>query len=110
MKTGEMLKEAWRQKSLKVINQELKKINWSGWQCLLGIFLMIAAIPLGLYVGGWWAFVGGIVSILNELKSPDVVSALVIAWGIVKNCIASFIGWASAIICFVIGLGLASEA
>ena len=53
-----------------------------------GAFLMLADIVLGVYVGLWVCFIGGIVDIINQLKGS--VDALTIAWGIIKICCFSW--------------------
>jgi hypothetical protein len=63
---------------------------------IIGGLLMVAAgVVAGLYVGVWWAFIGGIVDIINEIKSVEV-TALNVAIGIAKVLFAGFFGWVSA--------------
>lgn len=62
-----------------------------------GVILIIFGVCLGLYAGIWWAFVGGIVDIINEIKA-DETEAVTVAIGIVKILFAGFIGYASAAI------------
>ena len=77
---------------------------------LLGLALIVLAIFLGLYVGVWLMFVGGIVQIINSF--PHVtglgvaipVNALGIAIGIVKIFSASVVGFLSFLFPFAGGL------
>jgi hypothetical protein len=63
---------------------------------IIGGLLMVAAgVVAGLYVGVWWAFIGGIVDIINEIKSVEV-TALNVAIGIAKVLFAGFFGLVSA--------------
>jgi len=61
----------------------------------LGCVMMMAAVFLGLYIGVYVCFIGGIVDILNEIKGTDPVSGLAILWAMIKIAIASIAGWAS---------------
>ena len=70
---------------------------------MVGLLMILSGIFLGLYIGVWLCFVGGIVQIINEIKSPEGVNALAIALGIVKIFFASPIGWLSATMLFIPG-------
>lgn len=61
----------------------------------IGCLMVIAAVFLGLYIGGYVCFIGGIVDILNEIKGTDPVSGLAILWALFKMFIAAFAGWVS---------------
>ena len=39
--------------------------------------MVVAGVAAGIYFGFWWAFIGGIISVVNELKSTDVSGASV---------------------------------
>ena len=58
---------------------------------LIMIIGWVAAIAAGLYFGLWWALVGGIVVIVNEIKGD--VNALNIALGVVRILLCTLIGW-----------------
>lgn len=66
---------------------------------IIGALLMIAGVAVGIYCGLWWAFIGGIVDVVREIRADDL-NALSLAIGIAKVFFAGFIGWASA------GLGM----
>jgi NhaP-type Na+/H+ or K+/H+ antiporter len=72
---------------------------------VLGWTLIIGGILLGLYVGFYVFFIGGIVSIIEEIKSDDI-NSMTIAWSVVKLVFASLMGWLSAIIPVVVGVAI----
>jgi hypothetical protein len=53
--------------------------------------MILAGIALGIYVGLWVCFIGGIVDIINQVKATDT-DALTVAWGIAKIVLAGFAG------------------
>ena len=64
---------------------------------IVGLIMMMAGLGLGLYMGIWWAFIGGIVQVLQEIKA-DEIQALNVAFGIARVVFAAAIGWLSAVI------------
>lgn len=64
---------------------------------LFAMLLLLAGIALGLYVGVYLMFIGGIVDIINQIKAPEI-SAMAVAWGVIKIVMASSVGWLTAII------------
>ena len=69
---------------------------------VLGVMFIIAGIGLGLYVGLWVMFVGGIVTVVEAVKvSP--VDSYGIAWGILKVCLSGIVGWVVFFFCSLIG-------
>ncbi|MBI5733254.1 hypothetical protein HY967_04905 [Candidatus Jorgensenbacteria bacterium] len=76
---------------------------------MLGLFMMAVAVILGLYVGVVVCFIGGIVDLINQIKSPSPVEAGAIAWGIAKIVFATVAGWFSAVVVFLPGLGLCAS-
>jgi uncharacterized membrane protein len=56
----------------------------------IGIVLIVFGLGLGLYVGVWWGFVGGIIQIIEQIKAPDISSALV-AWGAARVFAPAFL-------------------
>lgn len=73
---------------------------------ILGILMILGGIALGLWLGIWVCFIGGIVGIINAIKAPGAVEVLTIAWNIVKILFASLIGWLSALILIIPGVAL----
>lgn len=75
---------------------------------VIGVLMCIAGVVLGLYAGVWWAFIGGIVDIVNEVKAVDT-SAMNIAIGCAKVVFAGGIGAFSAMILILPGAALVSD-
>jgi len=76
---------------------------------ILGILLILGGIVLGLWLGLWVCFIGGIVGIINAIKAPGTVEALTIAWNIVKILFASLAGWLSALALIFPGIKLLGD-
>lgn len=71
---------------------------------IIGILIAIAGIALGIYVGVWLMFVGGIVQIINSINPTN---GLGIALGIVRIVfceVGVLIAWLGIAIGSVIGL------
>ena len=68
----------------------------------IGVLLIIAGICLGLYLGVWVCFIGGIVQIIESCKATPVES-LGIAIGICRFLVSGFVGWVSGMIVGLIG-------
>ena len=75
---------------------------------IFGILLIIGGIALGIYVGLYLCFVGGIVQIVNAIKSSDV-NGYAIAWGIVRIIFASVAGYICCYIPIIAGLALMED-
>lgn len=67
---------------------------------VIGIVLILCGCMLGIYVGFWLMFVGGVVDIVAAIRA-DVLDASLIGWGIGKCLFANFVG---AIAMMVLGL------
>lgn len=72
---------------------------------LAGVLLILVGIGLGIYVGFWWALVGGIVNIIEQVGSESV-SSLVIAGNVLKIMFSGLIGWISAIVFIFPGIAI----
>lgn len=72
---------------------------------ILGVISIIVGIFMGLYVGIWWAFVGGIIEIVNGVQAVPA-NGSDIAIGICRVVFATGIGEVIAGFFFVLGLGL----
>lgn len=68
----------------------------------LGILLVVAGIILGLYIGVWYLFVGGIVQVINSLMFPTNTIAMAI--GVFKVLASGYIGWLVGLIIIFIGI------
>lgn len=62
---------------------------------VFGVILMILSVVLGLYVGVWLCFIGGIIDVVNEIQSliaDKSVDGVVVGWGVVKIIFSGFLG------------------
>lgn len=57
---------------------------------IVGLLLIIAGAVLGLYVGGYLCFIGGIIQLIQSVT--PVIKAVGIAWGLGKIVFASGLG------------------
>lgn len=87
----------------------IKGVDMQHGKLVLGAVLCIAGVALGLYAGLWWAFIGGIVDVITEIRAPEL-SAMGVALGIVKVLFAGVIGWLAALLLLVPGIGMIQRA
>ena len=73
-----------------------------------GILLILLGVAVGLYLGVWWAFIGGIASLIHLAATGDW-NALWIAESIARVFFAGLIGWASALVLIFPGWALLSQ-
>jgi len=66
---------------------------------ILAFAFMILAVVGGLWAGIWWAFIGGIIQLIEAVKAPELEAAQV-AFGVARIFFAGLIGW----ITFVVGM------
>jgi len=59
---------------------------------MVGLMLIIAGIIFGVWAGVWWAFIGGIIDVVQAFKATDI-SAGAVAIGVAKVFFAGAIGW-----------------
>lgn len=78
-------------------------------QMIGGGTMMLAGIFAGFYFGLYWAFIGGIVDVIDALRA-DTLQALSLAIGVAKIVFAGVIGWVSFAVLFLVGLMLAKSA
>jgi len=64
---------------------------------VIGIALILTGIVCGVYAGVWWAFIGGIVNVIEAVRAEELVASHV-AVGVGKVVFAGVIGWASAVV------------
>lgn len=76
---------------------------------IFGTLLCIAGVALGLWAGFWWAFIGGIVEVINALKADDI-QALAVAFGVARVVCAGFIGGIAALCLIAPGAALIKTA
>lgn len=75
---------------------------------LLGVLGVIAGIILGLYVGVWVCFIGGILGLLTSLIAlvgGQLLTGL-IGWSIIKIIFAGIAGYLSAVVVILPSLAL----
>lgn len=72
---------------------------------ILGLVLILGGIALGLWLGLWVCFFGGIASIIEGAKA-NPVDQLELAWGIIKFLSAWAVGLFSAIVLVMPGIAL----
>lgn len=96
------------------LNEALKKAtkkrstNWlSDNNVLIGWLLILLGVGLGLYVGLYVMFIGGIIQIITQFGAP-VIEASVIAWGVVKMIFAAAVGWIVALSLIFPGFAIAN--
>lgn len=70
-----------------------------------GFLLVVAGIVAGLYVGVWWAFIGGIIDIVNAFKAVDI-SGMAVALGLLKVLLAGLAGVLSAFVLIIPGIAM----
>ena len=76
---------------------------------ILGLILMVGGVALGLWAGIWWAFVGGIVNVIEAIRAPELV-AMSVAVGVAKVVCSGLIGWLAAAISLLPGYALVKSA
>lgn len=66
-------------------------------KAVIGIVLILCGCLLGLYVGFWLMFVGGIIDIVAAIRA-DVLNGSQLGWGIGKCLFAQFVGAVSMLV------------
>ncbi len=74
----------------------------------IGLAFIIVGIGLILYFGIWWAFIGGIVAVIEEIHAPQL-NSLNVALGVARVVFAGMIGWLCGIIPIGIGAALIKD-
>ena len=69
---------------------------------IIGLIMCITGALLGLYVGVWVCFIGGIVDVITQVRAEHL-SAVGVAIGIAKVMFAALGGWLSAILLIIPG-------
>ena len=76
---------------------------------VIGILMMLAGIVIGLYLGVWVMFVGGIVDIVDFFFNVRPLDAILLAFGILKVFFASIVGWLSFMFLAIPGWAIVSK-
>jgi len=69
---------------------------------IAGVLSVVTGLAFGAYFGLWWAFIGGIVDVVREVRAEDL-DATLLAVGVAKVFFSGAIGWLSAAIWIVPG-------
>jgi hypothetical protein len=75
---------------------------------IIGILMMLAGAVIGLYVGVWVCFIGGIVDVIGAIRADDLI-AMDVAIGTAKVLFAGVAGWLSGIMAIFPGYVLANS-
>jgi len=75
---------------------------------VVGSVMIVAGVALGLYVGLWVCFVGGIVDVIEQIRAEHL-EALVVAWGVAKILFAGLFGWIAAAVLLIPGVALFND-
>jgi uncharacterized membrane protein len=75
---------------------------------VFGVLLLIAGIAAGVYAGLWWAFVGGIVQVIEAFQATPI-DAMDVALGVLRVMCSGFIGGLVAFVACVPGYVMATE-
>lgn len=76
---------------------------------ILGVLLIVAGIAFGAWAAVWWAFIGGIVDVIREVRAPNL-DAMNVATGVAKVIFAGAIGWLAAMVAVLPGYALVASA
>ena len=67
--------------------------------------MCIAGVAIGLYAGIWWAFIGGIVQVIDQIKATETDSIMV-AFGLARVVFCVAIGSIAALVLILPGAKL----
>lgn len=73
---------------------------------IVGFLMILGGIVFGLYVGFWVCFIGGIIQIFNEIKSPEAIVAMNIVWGLGRIFFAAILGWLAGLLLVIPGIAM----
>jgi hypothetical protein len=71
---------------------------------ILGLILIILAIPMALYVAFWLCFIHGIIETINSIKTTPV-DTLHMAYGLAKILCTGLAGWFTFACLLIPGIG-----
>lgn len=75
---------------------------------LFGMMLVLLGVCVGLYVGIWWGFIGGIVAVAEALKATDV-SSYEVAYGVARFFFCQLLGFAAGCLFVLPGVVLCQD-
>lgn len=77
---------------------------------LVGFIMIVLGVVLGLYMGVWICFIGGIIDILEVMQSMAkegyTIEAGKVAFAILKICASTLIGWVAAALLLIPGFAM----
>ena len=76
---------------------------------VIGLIMVVSGFIGGLYMGIWWAFIGGIVQVIQEIRAEDL-EALNVAMGVARVIFSALIGWISAAVLLLPGWFILKDA
>ncbi len=74
---------------------------------VIGIILIISGVILGIYVGVWICFIGGIIGLIDIVKNAINglgIDSMQVGINVGKIVLAGFFGYVSASILFIPGM------
>ena len=77
-------------------------------QAIVGVFMIMAGIVLGLYLGVWVCFIGGIVDVIEAIRAENLVT-INIAVGVAKVVFAQIVGYFSAMLLVIPGVFMVQD-
>ena len=75
---------------------------------ILGGVLVLGGVAFGVWAGLWWAFIGGIVQVIQAVQASPV-DAMDIALGIARFMLAGVIGTLAATVVVIPGLKMLND-
>ena len=75
---------------------------------IIGSVLVLGGVVFGVWAGLWWAFIGGIVQVIQAVQASPV-DAMDIALGIARFMLAGVIGTLAATVAVIPGLAMLSD-
>lgn len=76
-----------------------------GARTAIGIVMVLVGVAFGLWAGAWWAFIGGILDVIREIRAPEL-EAMNVAMGLAKVIFAALIGVVAAAFAVIPGCAL----
>ncbi len=73
---------------------------------LFGLILIVLGVVLGLYMGFWVCFIGGIVQVVESFKETPV-DALGVAFGFFRFFFSGVVGWGTFLLTSGLGAAIA---
>ena len=74
----------------------------------IGVVLVVLGVIAGLWAGLWWAFIGGIVDVIEAVRATEL-DAMDVAIGVVKIFFAGVVGWCAGAIAIIPGWMMLSD-